>query len=260
MISKHERTVPGLGTAARQAWSQLHPLTPLAAGLLLGQPGLGHETPPDQLADPLRVTPGQRFYYLEIPGGRQRTAPDGSADPRRSNEVNLELNVRRARARAFVYLSEADAQDMAVKLRQGMPAGAVMPAVNAVVDAALRNALSGGMSRYIRIVHPVALLWPESGHALRRLPPAFLDALRTKLTEWLGTGFGEYFQQQARAFISATEEPADGVTLAVTLENLPGMAEVDRHLLGRSGAATGAWTTQERPTVSVRAVAGFSGG
>ena len=59
----------------------------------------------------MRPAVGQRFYYLEIAGAR-------AAKTRRSSEVNLTLDFPGDEVRTFIYLSEADAQEIAAKVRR----------------------------------------------------------------------------------------------------------------------------------------------
>lgn len=61
-VSLLEKGTPGLGSARRAAWSQLHPLTPAAASLLLGNSALGQRVGERWLTSRHRIRPGQRFY------------------------------------------------------------------------------------------------------------------------------------------------------------------------------------------------------
>ncbi len=63
-IAAHERRTTGLGRA--HAHWKLQPLTPEAAGLLFGEPGLGRAVDPRYLARPERIAVGERFYHLEL--------------------------------------------------------------------------------------------------------------------------------------------------------------------------------------------------
>ena len=141
-----ERNVPGLGTAAKVAWSQFHPLTSQAAGLLFREPGLGRDVSAKYLADPLTISVGQRFYYLEIPGARPQMMPMPTAFlvVRRSGKVQMTLDFPRDQLRVFMFLSEADAQAIAVKLRQQAPIGAVMTALQPHLKSGAESRLSEG--------------------------------------------------------------------------------------------------------------------
>ena len=78
-ITRMEQETPGLGSATEAAYGQLHPLTPMAAGLVLGDPGLGRHASPAHLFTRRHVGAGQRFYHLSIPGVRP---PAKSGGPR----------------------------------------------------------------------------------------------------------------------------------------------------------------------------------
>jgi hypothetical protein len=77
-IARAERGVAGLGSADARARSRLHPLTPMAAAALMGEPGLGREVS-EAYADgtgPLAI--GQRLYYLEVPGSAAEPVATGA--------------------------------------------------------------------------------------------------------------------------------------------------------------------------------------
>ena len=230
-ISKLEKDVPGLGSAARSAWSQIHPLTPEAAAALLQQPGLGRQASPKFLASRHMISVGQRLYYLEIDGTRPQVTPPEpkpSQPPqtlRRSSEVNLTLDCPRDQIRTYIFLSESTSQEIAVKLRQNAPIGSVMKLVRAVYETGLKTALSGKISSHVKIIHEA--VYPQ------QLAPAVVWALGVvggwlieKLLDWLAQRLVEYFQQRAQEFINATQDQADGVTLVVTFTNPPGMSDL----------------------------------
>lgn len=152
-IARAERGVPGLGSSDARARSRLHPLTPMAAAALIGEPGLGREVSEvhsDGLG-PLAV--GQRLYYLEVPnataapvatGGdapaaqpaddssTSTAAPAGSepstptvtptgaapsGQPRSSN-ASCSIDQSSGGVTVTIYTSEADAQAIATRLRR----------------------------------------------------------------------------------------------------------------------------------------------
>ncbi|HEX5995367.1 MAG TPA: hypothetical protein VFY84_09530, partial [Jiangellales bacterium] len=66
-IARAEGGVAGLGSSDARARSRFHPLTPMAAAALIGEPGLGREVS-EAYADPTGpLAIGQRLYYLEVP-------------------------------------------------------------------------------------------------------------------------------------------------------------------------------------------------
>ena len=82
-IAREESETPGMGPAGTKGAAQLHPLTPNAAGMLLGEPRMGRNVPPGTHRRNVGV--GQRLYHLSIPGKRLLAAPgkDGKPHPRR---------------------------------------------------------------------------------------------------------------------------------------------------------------------------------
>jgi hypothetical protein len=259
-ISRSERGLPGLNSA-RYGWRMLHPLTTEAAGLLLGQPAMGREMPIDAREDPAAVAPGERFYYLEVPGARpQVTQTDGSLPAlSRSSDALIELDFSRGQIRAFVYCSENDAQEMAVRLRQSASA-AVVTGLNTRLDIILRDIFNHGLYSKFKINHPIAALWPVSGYALKRLPLAVLDLFRHQLNEWIGRALADFFTSRATDFVTASQDPADGVMVRVTLNRVPGLDTLNRLLLGQNAGPLETIFSGDRPETSVQVSAGFARG
>jgi hypothetical protein len=264
-ISRLEKGVPGLGSIARSSWSQIHPLTPDAAAALLRQPGLGRPTSPRFLASRHKIRVGQRLYYLEIRGARPQVSPREPGQPetlRRSSEVNLTLDFPKDQIRTYIFLSEANSQEIAVKLRQNAPLGSVMKLVTAVIEASLNTALSGELNRHVKVVHET--VYPDQflglGQAVKRLAPVILKMLLKKLLEWLAQRLTEYFRQRAQEFIGATTNPADGVTLVVTFTNPPGMSILRKALKGEFVNPVGDWFPKGVPNAVIEIVPGFRRG
>ncbi|QBQ54754.1 hypothetical protein [Nitrosococcus wardiae] len=260
-ISKNEQNTPGLGMTANYAYSQLHPLTPEAAGILLGQPGLGRTMSPEYL-DNRRVTGiGQRFYYLEIPGARARMIPMAGANAtmRRCSTVKIILDFARQQIRVCHFLSETKAQDIAVKLRRQIPLGVVMTSLSSGIESGLKHALTGGVCSHIKIIHEAMMPQNARGAALMEVPPSVKENLVMKLKEWLGKGLSHYFREQPQSFIIATEDPTDGVTLAITLDNLSGLPALRDALKRKTIDLRNIDFSEAMPEIRVQTIPGYYG-
>jgi hypothetical protein len=261
-ICKTENQVAGLGTASKPACSQLHPLTPEAAGLLLGEPGLGREVP-DRYLNEVTTPPavGQRFYYLEINGARPQVVatPGGTPALRQPSEVNLLLDFPRGQMRIFLFLSEAKAQEVAVKVRQGAPIGVMMALLRPMLESGLSAAISGGMHRRVKVIHSAVVAGDAQRQALKWLPQIVREQLEAKLAGWVGRGLSEELPRRAQELVAATESDADGVTLAVTLTNPPGLPKVGRVLGGEPVVLRSQWFSDEMPDADLRITPGYRG-
>lgn len=253
-ISLFEKNVPGMGSAAAGAWSQIHPLTPEAAAALLGEPGLGREVPARFLQDRNLIQVGQRFYYLEIEGARPILSP--MLKPRRSSRVLVRVDCPKNQIRVALFLGERDAQGVSAKLRQNSPWSAVARAFTSLLSSIRRNF---SLRRNVRIIHEAVTMEDYAGlvgvaarglsglsglassvggavgRAFGRvagsagrgtgagvLPQALTSVIADKLMEWCLKKIGEYLKERKTEFIKATENPADGVTILITFAN-PGL-------------------------------------
>jgi len=254
--------VPGLGASAEL----LQPLTPEAATTFLQEPELGREVSAEYLDSSDQLAIGQRLYYLEVPAARPQMAPTQPGRPpavRRTSQVRLMLNFPRNQIRVYLYLSEAASQEIASMLRQRAPVGAVLSRLKAEYARDLTAALSGRLNRRVKLVHEAlpADQFLGLSSAIKRVHPRYLRWLGRKLQRWLRRRLAEYLQQQAQKFISATEDPADGVTLVVTFTNPPGLPNLRKIVGGVSaklsvdGSSKG--LPKRIPETSIEVVPGF---
>jgi hypothetical protein len=297
-IARAERSVAGLGSADARARSRLHPLTPMAAAALMGEPGLGREVS-EAYADgtgPLVI--GQRLYYLEVPNataapvatgadagaagdagaGAGAAAGDGdaattatttagpaisaaaatTASPRSSN-ARADVDMASGAVTVTIYVSEADAQVIATRLRRREPLGASLavlrriygPAIGATLGAGrqprirIRSESGGGLEtedlirRSSRPGRPFAarprtvrpLVMRRRRYGWRRRPRY---ALRRLLVHWIARALAAELERSREALLQAVDGPADGVTIVLRLRP-PGL----RALLG-TGASPAA--------------------
>jgi hypothetical protein len=262
-IAALERNVPGLGKVPHAA-VQLHPLTVHAAGTLLQHPRLGRDLPGGFVSSRRAVAIGQRFYYLEIAGARpiEAPAPAGGAGTlavRRTSDVNVTLDFPKDEFRVFLYLSEADAQQIAAGIRK-QDLTSVLVLAKRVYETGLSVALGGDITRHAKIVTEA----PQEelfGGALKQLAETVKQFLAKKVAAWVGRALADYMKASAGEFIAATEDPADGVTIVVTIANPPGAPLVRKLLRGEmvGGAMLAGLAThfQGSPQLSAKTVAGF---
>ena len=221
-ILRAERVL-GVGTRRPSRRSKrLHPLTRETAGLLLAEPGLGSEVAEAYLDRPEPFAVGERLFFLEVPGA--------AAAPRRSSDASLAIDLKANELRMAIYLSESDAQAIAVRLRRKEPLGASLVAIRRVYRAAIRAAVGPGHRR-IRVVREN----PEQEEFVGRMlniGPHPTRLLARAMGRWIGGAVRRELDRQRDAFIAATSGDADGVTLTVTVKDPPGLRSIAPLLRG----------------------------
>jgi len=232
-IAALERRVPGLGKGKTGA-VQLHPLTVEAAGTLLQHPKLGRAVPGTYLSTRGAVAVGQRFYYLEIAGARPIPAPAAAGEiasaVRRTSDVNVTLDFPKDEYRVFLFLSEGDAQQAAAAIRR-QDLTSVLVLTKRVTDMGVGVALGGDIMRHVQILSEA----PQEemfGGQMKQLAESVKRRLVRKVEAWVGRAVADYMKASAGEFVAATEDPADGVTIVVTIGSPPGGPIVRKLLRG----------------------------
>jgi hypothetical protein len=258
-----EKGVPGLGQGVRAVWTQIHPLTPEAAGALIQQPGLGKSVDARFLQNHDMIAVGQRFYYLEFAGVRPPMPSNGGGGrvvpPPRASQAFLTIDLRRGQntIRLAVFISEREGQELAPRIQANevtAAAGLIMRMASATVRTALQN---GARNLDIRYEHPATEQMASAivGEVVGKIVGFITD----KVLDLLWKGLVEYLKHRGAEFVAAIRDPADGATVLVTIPappqlvvlanirrgTLPGVTE----LLGLRSAAWG------QPLVQV--VAGY---
>jgi hypothetical protein len=222
-ISRDEK-VHGLGGIEEVKWLSIHPLTPDAAVLLTDDASLAGTKviDPQFLQSPHKITPGQRFYYLEIPGLEPKTSVGYDSTFR------YVLDCPQRMVSAAFYLGEQDAQDIAKHLRTGNKTKASQELVKVLFGVAMR-AIGRDLGETVDIrkeaieierLGPAAALAPAILAGLRalikKLAPIIANWLLNKLLEEL--------------FVKAVDDPQDGVTFSLLWRDPAGLDLVCRLL------------------------------
>jgi hypothetical protein len=248
-IARSERELLGVADAMAGA-RQLHPLTPQAAAALLGKPGLGRAF---SNAAP-QLAAGQRMYHLAIAGRRARPGLQGQAHRRRPMHLKLTFDCVSNQIRACVFLSEAKAQKLAMRLRQATNAGVLTSAFGRSLQARLQPIFFGEARRRLQVVS--AGVSPTTAASMQNLPQAQAQRYVAALQIWLVQGFAQFIRSQAQQVIAATEHAADGVTLSFTVAQPPALKAVCDAMAGRGAVPGLAQALQQVPLVQVQAIEG----
>ncbi|MCU1244422.1 MAG: hypothetical protein JWN02_332 [Acidobacteria bacterium] len=257
-IAREESETAAMTAAGTSGAAQLHPLTPEAAGLLLGEPRMGRDVPAG--TDRRSVGPGQRFYRLSITGRRPLNipGPDGRPHPRGAGAVRVALDCPRDEIRVRIYLSEVKAQRLAGSLKRQSHQGALAAALHKFLGRRLAPVLRGEQPSRLRVRAAGLSPGEGSGVALQRLPEPALAALTRRLQEAVVRAFAAFVKEQSQRFIAAVDEPADGVTLKFTIVRPAGLQPLGKALLpgGSAAGLAGTILGGAAPEVRVEVFAG----
>jgi hypothetical protein len=293
-ITARERNVRGLGSATASARTQMHPLTPEAAGALLGDPGLGKAVDPQYLHDRRHLQLGQRFFYLEIDGARvvAPTGRIGGAHIRRSSRTQVTIDCPGNRIGVAVYLSEEDANQVRKLLNdRTKPPSAWLSALNGVFGPMSGNLLAG---RGVRIKHESAAyeefiplivgaaavraamkrrarakagktarfegVLGRGSSLLRRMPGGFRARIATRILNWCRSRVLQFLKTRKDEFLRALAHPADGVTILITFANPPLIAAMCNVLKRKSPVTSAEAGEDEMPSAHIQVVPGFTQG
>lgn len=216
-IGRHEKTILGLGNSD-VAYQLIHPLTTVAAGLLMGEPALGCKSKTKCLTHK-HSNASHRYYYLEVPGARIQmySAPSGIQYLRKTTGLKIKLNFVRNQIQLFHFLSETDTQSIASQIRQQMASNAVRLSTMAF-ESGLKAAFSKHTSDNIMVVHPNVVPGKSSGKALQYIPSIILNRFKSKIQDWTEANLSDYFINQSDEFIQAADLETDGATVCISME------------------------------------------
>jgi hypothetical protein len=199
--------------------SQLHPLTPQAAGALLGQnAALGRHTAAPYLNTPQRLHVGQRLYRIEPAAGahHHRHHP-------RPVHSEIVINLLRGEIRLWLYLSEPLAQEVLADLAKGNNAAAAFKRVKSMLRRITETLKTVGAHRHLppqlQVVGSKPNLSGRVPHWLKLAAPH----LGAKIGQWVQVQLAQYLQNSAEEFKRAVASHRDGVTLRFTMTKVPGM-------------------------------------
>jgi hypothetical protein len=204
--------------------SQLHPLTPQAAGALLGQnASLGRRpTPGAYLSNPEKLHVNQRLYRIEPPQGRRH---------RHLRHLHSEvvINLLRGEIRLWLYLSEPLCQRISGDLGKANNAVAAFahlkPLIRRTAEAIKMAGMHHHLSRRIHLISDKPNLNHMTPHWFRHAS----HHLGVKIGEWARVQLAQYLRNSAEEFKRACASHHDGVTLRITMTRIPGM-EILREL------------------------------
>jgi hypothetical protein len=203
--------------------SQLHPLTPHAAGALLGQnAALGSRHTPSQYLDSReKLHVNQRLYRVEPAAGRHHH----HHHKHHAHHLHSELliNLQRGEIRLWLYLSEPLCQRISADLAKANNAAAafshIKPLLMRTTEALKMAVVHQHLPRRIQIVSDKPNLEHKTPSWLRHVG----RELAAKIGEWAKVQLAQYLRNNAEEFKRATTSHHDGVTLRIAMTRIPGI-------------------------------------
>jgi hypothetical protein len=233
----------------------LHPLTRDAAGALLGPnaalatPG----TPRSYLASPHKLHVRQRLYSIEPPSGR-----DHRRHHVRLPRTELVINLRSGEIKLWLYLSEPLCQQVSAELAKTRNAAAafrlIKPLVWRAAETLRATITERHLSRQLRVISDVPNLDA-------RVPPWLAQVgarLATKVEEWATRELIGYLRDNAEEFRRISADRQDGVTLRVTISQIPGIDMLRTAARGQSPVPQQGLSFTGKPAVVIHAQPGYT--
>ena len=249
------------GGRGRAASSQVHPLTPEAAGLLLREPQArrrGRRRP--SCVRGIASRSGSASICSKPIGAAGTLALSGAAGaaaarlaPSRAWTV---VNLRRSKITVGMYLSEAEAQVVAERIRQGRGGAALLQALTDGVQdgiAADRRGAERAPAHRARGQRGSRRPRAPAGPAL---PPATAALLRRRLDAWVLPALASWARNNGEAFARAAAHPDPGVTVRVRLTAVPGLDALAARARAARSAAARQTRCAARPTISISVTLG----
>ncbi|MGO4592207.1 hypothetical protein AB4Z18_00160 [Leifsonia sp. 2TAF2] len=235
-IAAIERTRNGV----RLSSTQLHPLTPRAAGLLLKDPGMGVAVPAAFLRSRARVAAGQRFYWLEPLDQQVLPAPGTAASGNRYGQYGavggalvrgagaasqgwVVVDTRSSRIVVGLFFAESETQKIAAAIREGRSEAVLLPALTAAYDGVARRFAHRTGRLRIRAELEQTEMTARMPRVLDRIPPAVISGLTVALRRWLLPAFARWSRDAGAEFARASADPRNGVTVTATIRSAPGL-------------------------------------
>jgi hypothetical protein len=200
--------------------SQLHPLTPQAAGALLGQnAGLGRRvTPGAYLSHPEKLHVNQRLYRIEPPHGHHH-----HHHHHRHVHSEIFINLLKGEIRLWLYLSEPLCQRIAADLGKPNNFVAALALLKPLLRRTIESLKTAGAHHHLSQRIHVVSDRPNLNHVAPHWLKLAGHHLGAQLGEWAHAQLVQYFQRNAEEFKHACASHHDGVTLKITMTNVPGM-------------------------------------
>ncbi len=160
--------------------------------------------------------------------------PGGASRGRASQSRGRDGRFPEGRAQAGALLERTRGSGIAARLNSGGGIPTILVALKEVLSSGVKAALSGNLQGRVRIVHEAVDQQGFLGAALKRVGGIVLEKFAEKVVEWSLKALADELQKGAAAFVAATQDQADGVTVRIVLRSPPGFAALRAALKGKS--------------------------
>jgi hypothetical protein len=238
---------------------ELHPLTPEAASMLLGDARLGREVSMRNRCHRRRMGVGQRLYRLELldePVSEALVGTDDEIDLR-SIETNVIFDFPKETVTVSVFVDETEIAEIAQRLAQPGADGIVLARLRVIYQEGLQRALSGTYPGHAHIIHGALSPDQARGEAFGWLPVATTRAMAVTLSGWVGRSLLELMRDDPRMIMNAAASPRYGATFTTQILRPSGLSRLYRALDGQLVRLYDLLLEQGYDRISATVVPGF---
>jgi hypothetical protein len=128
-----------------------------------------------------------------------------------------------------------------------------------VLGPRLHRVFAGQAPARLRAINPALRPGQSLVKALLALPAPAVQGFAAKLRGWLVPAFAQFLKSEAARIVTASEDPAEGITFVFTVERPPGLKALGRAMAGDPAAAStiaDALAKADAPNVRVEVLSG----
>lgn len=237
-IIRNESTELNLSAIDEVSLEQFHPLTEEASAVLFDEPRLGRNTDSEFLVDPIHTASGQRFYFIEFIGNEQDELYQGGQTRQPCCTQHVTFDFLQNQIRLATFIDEDQAENISLMLRRGAGIGETVRPIRKIYKNGLERAFGSGAEHQIQIIHGRYFVNRNTGIILRLVPSFWIDQIKGLLLNWMDRELFRSLPEVKSQCITATNNPALGITISLTVIAPPFLMSLNKLLAGQPVTVT----------------------